>query len=290
MTKIPDLFTVKERTYSIELFPPKTDDGYAHLRETIQALTALKPDFFSCTYGAGGGNRSKTLDIVRHIQEEYGIPAMHHFTCVYHSREEIKGILDDIQAAGIDNILALRGDPPPGQPHWTPGAEHFQYSCELCAFIRKHYGDSFGIGVAGFPEGHVLAPDKDRDAGYLKSKVDAGADFVITQLFFDNRDYFGYMDRLTKLGVTKRVIPGILPITNYDSLIKFCAMCGASVPEKVHTIFAPIREDKQKMLEAGITFAIEQCEELLDRGAPGLHFYALNKLEPVQTILNHVRR
>jgi len=289
MDKITNLFDKKEKTYSFELFPPKTEKGSANLLNTIEQLVALNPDFISCTYGAGGSNRGKTLDVVQHIQEKYNVIGLAHLTCVMHTKEEIKNILEDIKSRNIQNVLALRGDPPQDNPNWQPGEENFRYSSELCAFMRKYFNDYFGIGVAGFPEGHVLCPDKDLDAQYLKTKIDSGADFVITQLFFDNKVYFDYVDRLRKLGVTARIIPGILPITNYPSLVKFCKLCGATVTEEVHKIFTPIQEDKEATLEAGIQFAIRQCRELLDGGAPGLHFYCLNKASPTDKILAEVR-
>jgi methylenetetrahydrofolate reductase (NADPH) len=190
---------------------------------------------------------------------------------------------------GINHVLALRGDPPRDKPNWQPGPENFQYSCQLVAFIREHFGSYFTIGVAGFPEGHLLAANRDLDAQYLKSKIDAGADFIITQLFFNNQDYFDYVKRLRKIGVTARIIPGLLPITDYHSLLRFCSLCGATVTEEIHQIFKPIADDKDAILKAGIDFAIRQGRELLKGGAPGLHFYALNKFHPVSDILNAVR-
>ena len=276
-------------SYSFELFPPKTAEGYTKLLHTISNLCELKPAFFSCTYGAGGGSREKTLDIVEHIQNHHAVPGIAHLTCVLHTREEIKNILTEMKRRGISNVLALRGDPPLNNPDWKPGPENFQYSYELVAFIRKHFGDYFGIGVAGFPEGHSLAPNKQLDAQYLKSKVDAGADFVITQLFFNNQDYFDYVVRLRNLGVQARVIPGILPITDYNALTRFCGLCGASIPEEVHSIFQPVRESPEKTLETGIRFAIKQCQELLQGGAPGIHFYTLNKLSPTDAIFQALR-
>jgi methylenetetrahydrofolate reductase (NADPH) len=206
-----------------------------------------------------------------------------------HTEEEIKKILEDIKRLGVNNVLALRGDPPRDHPDWKPGPQNFQYSSELVEFMRKNFGDYFGIGVAGFPEGHILSPDRDQDAVFLKKKTDAGADFVITQLFFDNKDYFDYVARLRKLGVTCRVIPGILPITDYNGLVRFCATCGASIPQRVHDIFKPIACEPEKMLAAGIKFCVEQCKQLLTLGAPGIHFYTLNKIEPVSTILKSIR-
>jgi methylenetetrahydrofolate reductase (NADPH) len=290
MKKITDLFKTKDRTYSFELFPPKTEEGYQKLLGTIEQLASLKPDFISCTYGAGGGSRDKTFDIVDLIQRRHACIGVAHLTCVLHTKEEIKNILTNIKSRGISNILALRGDPPKDNPDWTPGPDNFKYSSELCEFTRQHFGDHFGIGVAGFPEGHLLCRDRERDAQYLKIKTDSGADFVITQLFFNNQDYFDYVKRLRKLGVTARVLPGILPITDYSGLLRFCALCGATVTDEVKKIFEPIQADKEKTLAAGIQFAVKQCRELLDGGAPGIHFYALNKLHPVDTILSQVRR
>jgi len=260
------------------------------LLETIKALSGLRPDFISCTYGAGGGGREKTLDVIQHIQDKHTIPGLAHLTCVLHTKDEIKSILENMKARGIQNVLALRGDPPQDNPHWQPGKDNFRYSSELCAFIRRHFRDHFSIGVAGFPEGHLLCPDRDQDAKYLKLKIDNGADFVITQLFFDNKDYLEYVARLKRLGVTVPIIPGILPITNYKSLVKFCAVCGAEISDKVRRIFEPIQEDPDATLEAGIRFAVEQCRDLLNGGAPGLHFYCRNKTSPTDRILSALRQ
>lgn len=290
MFKATEIFSQKERTYSFELFPPKTEEGHIKLLETIGHLAGLKPDFFSVTYGAGGGSREKTFDIVQHIAQKHNITAVAHLTCVLHTKSDIKAILENIKARGINNVLALRGDPPKDNPGWKPGPENFQYSSELCAFIRKNFKDHFAIGVAGFPEGHVLCKDRDMDAKFLKIKFDNGADFVITQLFFNNQDYFDYVKRLRKLGVTARVIPGILPITDYPGVVRFCQLCGATVTDEVHKIFKPLQDNKEATLEAGIKFATRQCKELLDGGAPGLHFYTLNKLSPVNAVLKAVRR
>ncbi len=289
MKKITDLFPEQERTFSFELFPAKTEKGYQNLLATIEKLINLQPDFISCTYGAGGGNRERTFDIVQHIQDTYALPSVAHLTCVCHTKEEIKHILEHIKQRGICNVLALRGDPPKDNPDWQPGKNNFKYSSELCAFIREYFGDDFGVGVAGFPEGHLLCPDKDQDARYLKIKIDNGADFVITQLFFDNQQYFHYVERLRQIGVQARIIPGILPITNYDALVRFCRTCGTTIPEEVQNIFEPIQDDPDRCLKEGIEFAIRQCQELLQHGAPGLHFYALNKLHPVDTILSALR-
>lgn len=284
-----DLFKNRSRTFSFEVFPAKTPEGYVKLLETLKSLCALKPDFISCTYGAGGGSREKTLDIVEHIQKTYDIAAMAHLTCMAHTKEEIKNILDDINHRGIKNILAMRGDPPKDRPNWEPGPDNFHYSCELVAFIRDYFGTSCTIGVAGFPEGHLLAPNRQMDVQYLKEKFRSGADFVITQLFFNNEDYFDYVKRLRDVGVTAKVIPGVLPITDYQALLRFCAVCGTTITPEVHAIFKPTTDDPIATMEAGIDFAVHQCRSLLDGGAPGVHFYTLNKIHPVDTILKAVR-
>ena len=285
MQKIKEIFERKKTTISFEFFPPKTDKGYENLLSTIHDLASLKPDFMTCTYGAGGSSRDKTIDIVEHIQKKEHTTGMAHLTCVLHTKEEIRGIISDIKDRGIKNILALRGDPPADNPGWQPGSENFKYSSELAAFIKKEFGDHFCIGAAGFPEGHLLCKDRDRDAQYLKIKIDAGVDFVITQLFFDNKDYFDYVKRLRKLGITNRIIPGILPITDYEKLQRFCSMCGATITENVKKIFEPLQGDALAMEQAGIDFAVKQCKELLAGGAPGMHFYTLNKLSPTDKIL-----
>ncbi len=290
MQKITELFRLKQQTFSFELFPPKTDQGFEKLKETMGELCALKPDFISCTYGAGGGNRDKTFDIVEMLQKKHHTPGVAHLTCVLNTKDQIKSILTDVKARGIQNILALRGDPPQESPNWQPGPDNFKYSSELCAFIRKTFGDHFGIGVAGFPEGHLLCKDRDQDTKYLKLKIDSGADFVITQLFFNNQDYFDYIARLSKLNVKARILPGILPITDYPALVRFSALCGATLTDEIKKTFEPIKDDKIATLEAGIKFAVDQCQELLSKGAPGIHFYCLNKVSPTNRILKAIRK
>ncbi len=288
MALIHKLFNAKERTFSFEVFPVSTPEAYTRLLETLKQLCALKPDFISCTYGAGGGNRARTFDVVEHVQKTYGVPAMAHLTCVLNSRDDISGILREFERRGIENVLALRGDPPKDSPEGA-GLGDFRYASELVAFIRSTMGQKVSIGVAGFPEKHILAPDADSDARYLNEKMKAGADFVITQLFFDNQKYFDYVARLRKLGVTARVIPGILPVTDFAALKRFCERCGATVTPELHRLFEPLAADPAKTLEAGIAFAVKQCRELLKGGAPGIHFYTLNRLSPTDRILSQIR-
>ncbi len=289
MTKVPEIFSQKAKTFSFELFPPKTEAGYQKLLETIGRLARLKPDFISCTYGAGGGNREKTLDIAQLIQRDHGIPSVAHLTCVLNTTAQILEILKDIHTRGIKNILALRGDPPLDHPDWQPGPENFKYSCELCGFIREHFGNDFGIGVAGFPEGHPLCRDLRQDAYYLKNKLSFGGEFVITQFFFDNQAYFNYVTRLREVGVKKRILPGIIPIANYKTILQFAQRDKITVTDEVKAIFEPIQDDPEATAQAGIQFAIRQCRELLAGGAPGIHFYALNKSEAVTEILNALK-
>ena len=268
---------------------PKTEKGHDNLMNTINELVKLEPDYISCTYGAGGGSRDKTFDIVEYIEKEHQTAAMAHLTCVLNTRDDIRKILENVQSRGVRNILALRGDPPAENPDWVPGPDHFKYSSELAGFIRSEFNDHFGVAVAGFPEGHVLCPDREQDADFLKMKIQAGADFVITQLFFDNQDYYDYVKRLRDRGITSRIIPGIIPITDYKALLRFTSLCGASISDEVKSIFEPLAEDKEATRQAGINFCINQCKDLLANGAPGLHFYSLNKVEPTAQILKAVR-
>jgi len=287
--KISDIFREKERTYSFEFFPPKTEKGRGKLFETANILSDLKPDFFSVTYGAGGSSRELTMDIVDQLQKRFGIPTMHHFTCIGHSQAELRTIIEEMKERSICNVLALRGDAPEGMEHWQPSPDGLEYCYQLIELIRS-YDNFFSIGVAGFPEGHIDCPDKETDSKYLKIKVDAGGEFVITQLFFDNKDYFEYVERIRKIGVTVRIIPGILLITDYQQLLRFCNTCGATIPQQVHDIFRPLDGNDEATYQAGIQFAVKQCSELLEGGAPGLHFFTLNKVDPVREVLNRIKR
>ncbi len=287
--RISDILKEKERTYSFEFFPPKTEKGRARLPETASVFASLKPDWFTVTYGAGGSTRGLTMEIVDEFQKRFGVPVMHHFTCVGHSQTELKTIIEEMKKRNICNILALYGDPPQDIADWKPAPDELKYCYQLIELIRS-YGSFFSLGVAGFPEGHIDCPDKETDSRYLKMKIDAGGDFVITQLFFDNKDYFEYSERVRKIGVTVRIIPGILPITNYQQLLRFCNTCGATISQRVHDIFKPLDGDDEATYKAGIEFTVEQCNELLEGGAPGLHFYTLNKVDPTREILSRIKR
>jgi methylenetetrahydrofolate reductase (NADPH) len=287
--KIADILKEKQRTYSFEFFPPKTEKGEAKLYETAAVFTELEPDWFSVTYGAGGGTREKTIEIVDALQKRFDVPVMHHFTCVGHSKSDLKAVIEAMKQRNICNILALRGDAPEGEKEWKPAPDGLEYCYQLIELIRT-YGDFFSIGVAGFPEGHVDCPDKETDSKYLKIKIDSGGEFVITQLFFDNKDYFEYLERTKKVGVNVRILPGIIPITNYQTLLRFCGTCGATIPQRVHDIFKPLDGDAEATYKAGVDFVVEQCKGLLAGGAPGLHFYSLNRVEPTREILGKIDR
>jgi methylenetetrahydrofolate reductase (NADPH) len=282
--KITDIFNEKERTFSFEFFPPKTPKGIENLYKTVEELDRLGPDFTSVTYGAGGSTRGTTLEICAGIQERFDLTVMHHFTCVGHSVAELKEVISQMKTNNIRNILALRGDPPKGIEKWEPVPDGLEFCYQLIDLIRESFGEFFSISVAGFPEGHINCPDRETDTRYMKIKIEHGGEFIITQLFFDNSIYSEYLERLKRAGINVRVLPGILPITSYDGLLKFCGICGATVTREVHDIFGPLKDDEDATREAGIEFAVKQCSDLLDRGAPGLHFFTLNKTEPTREI------
>jgi methylenetetrahydrofolate reductase (NADPH) len=271
---------------SLEFFPTKTEDGErALLERTVPALRQLQPDFCSVTYGAGGSTREKTLAIVDRIQREQRLPTMAHLTCVNATQGETLAVLGQAQALGVRNILALRGDLPDAAP-FTPTAGGFEYSYQLVRFIRQV--GSFSIGVAGFPEGHIAcAEGRYVDWRRLRHKIDQGADFVITQLFFRNRDYFELRDYLAGLGVTVPIIPGVLPILSASQIQRFVALCGANLPENVVSGLERCTDDEE-VVRFGIEYATRQCEELLREGAPGLHFYTLNKTRSTTAIVQNL--
>ena len=292
MQLIRDIYAAKRATgkpvISLEFFPPKTEEGdKALLEKHIPALMAVRPDFCSVTYGAGGSTRDKTLMIVDRIQREHKLTALAHLTCVNHTREQVGELLQKIKAVGCQNILALRGDPPGGAEFQvTPGG--FEFSSQLVEFIRAQNG--FSIGCAGFPEGHVACKaGKQADWQHLKEKVDAGADFVITQLFFDNNDYFQFRDHLTKLGVKVPLVPGMISILSATAIKKFTQLCGAKIPPPLGAKLDALGSDDAAAAEFGIEYCTQQCEELLKAGVPGLHFYTLNKAASTVRVLQNLK-
>ncbi|MGB9601438.1 MAG: methylenetetrahydrofolate reductase [NAD(P)H] [Verrucomicrobiia bacterium] len=273
---------------SFEFFTPKTPEGEVSLNErTIPLLKSLKPDFCSVTYGAGGSTRGKTLDLVDVIQRRHGIVSMAHLTCVNATRQETIDIINEAKNRGIKNILALRGDPPGGVGEFKKIDGGFEFAYQLVELIKQIGG--FSIGVAGFPEGHIACKEgKYVDWDRLKAKIEKGADFVITQFFFDNVYYFEMRDYLLKKGVNIPIIPGIIPITSAAQIKKFTALCGATIPKTMEDKLAQLGDDDDATTEYGIDFATKQCEELLKNGVPALHFYTLNKSIPTMRIIKNL--
>jgi methylenetetrahydrofolate reductase (NADH) len=281
------LATADEPVFSFEFFPPKTDDGERNLRAALEALRPLEPDFASVTYGAGGSTRDRTVEITRWIKQDLGIEAMAHLSCVGATREELDEILDRIAAAGIENVLALRGDPPRGETEWTPHPGGLHYSTELAALINSR--QSFGVGAACFPEVHPDAPDLAHDLRFLKDKVESGASFLITQLFFDNELYFRFVEEARGAGIEVPILPGIMPITDVSQIKTITGMCGATIPEALLEQLELRAGDPDAVLQLGVSYATLQCAELLARRAPGIHFYTLNRSPATRAILSALK-
>jgi methylenetetrahydrofolate reductase (NADPH) len=256
---------------------------------TLSDLAPLEPGFVSVTYGAGGSTRERTLDLVKQIKQKTGIEAMAHLTCVGHHRDELAALLDQLAAAKIENVLALRGDPPLGTSSFEVAPGGFRYASELVRFIReKDY--PFCLGSACYPEGHVECPSREEDLRHLKLKVDAGLDFVITQLFFDNAFYFDFVERARRVGINVPIVPGIMPITNYEQLNRFIRMCGATVPMRLALQLERVKDNPEAVVQLGVAHATVQCVELLQRGAPGIHFYTLNRSPATRMIVSALRK
>jgi methylenetetrahydrofolate reductase (NADPH) len=277
----------EDPVFSFEFFPPKTPEGEEMLRETLGTLRELEPDYVSVTYGAGGTTRERTVEITKWIKRELGIEAMAHLSCVGEPVERLREILDEIAGAGIDNVLALRGDPPRGQREWTPHPDGLRWSTELIDLIAGGY--DFCIGAASFPEVHPDAPDSDHDIRFLKDKLGAGASFLITQLFFDNRFYFDFVARCRAAGITVPIVPGVIPITNVTQLKTITEMCGAAIPPGLLVELDRRADDPDAVLQLGVAYATLQCADLLRRGAPGIHFYTLNRSPATRAILSSLR-
>ncbi|MFQ5582656.1 MAG: methylenetetrahydrofolate reductase [NAD(P)H] [Mariprofundaceae bacterium] len=274
---------------SCEFFPPKTDRGETNLWNCIQELAIINPAYVSVTYGAGGSTQDRTRRIVERIKNETALEPVAHLTCVGSTSAQLGDLLDSYQAAGIENILALRGDPPEGMDHFEATAGGFAYASDLVSFIRRR--DDFSIGVATYPEGHPESKGGMMDdVRYLKLKQDNGADCAITQYFFDNEAFFRFREAASAQGVTIPIIPGIMPVTNFDQIVRFSAMCGATIPAWLHKKMEPIKADLDAVKTMGIDIAIAQCRQLLDADAPGLHFYTLNKSEATIAICRELGR
>ena len=286
--RLPEIFASNPFVVSIEIFPPKTEAGEETLRKHLQTLISHNPAFISCTYGAGGSTQAKTVSWCREILNELERPAVAHFTCVNSTQEQLNQWLDEAQAAGIRNIMALRGDPPQGEETFQAVDGGLSYANELVELIRNHPGQ-FGIGVAGYPEKHIQAPSLEVDQQNLKRKVDAGADAVFTQLFFDNKCFYRFRDSCNKLGISCPVVPGIMPITDFARIKRITSMCGSSFPSGLSSRLETVQDDADAQFEIGVEHAIRQCEDLRNNGVPGIHFYALNKSQACQKILEALK-
>ena len=281
--------TGKGPSFSFEFFPPRTEAGTHNLEEALSALSALDPTFVSVTYGAGGSPAEKvqTIDIVSHMKRDFGLEAMAHFTCVGATVAELRETLDLMRDRGVENVLALRGDPPQGQSEWTATEGGLRYSRELVELIRDDY--DFSIGAACFPEVHIHATDAESDLRYTKEKVEAGAGFLITQLFYDNRCYYEFVERARDIGIDVPIIPGIMPITNAGQIRKITSMCGSDIPAQLQAELELRADDPAAATDFGVAYATLQCADLLANGAPGIHFYTLNRSPATRAILSALR-
>lgn len=282
--KIVDVYGKGKFGLSFEIFPPKSDAGEAQLFAALEALMVFRPSFVSCTYGAGGSTRDKTLELTVKISKIFGVTTAAHRTCVESTEEEIRQWLKKATDEGIDNIIALRGDPPKGETEFKKPEGGLAHANELVTLIRREF-PYFSIAVAGYPETHREAPSPEIDLANLKRKVDAGADAVITQLFYDNRDFFEFRRRYLEVGITEPLVPGILPVINMAQIQRIASLCGAKLPASFLAELDRHRDDPDGQLTVGVEYAIRQCQGLLHSGIPGLHFYVLNKAEAPRRIL-----
>jgi len=274
--------------YSFEFFPPKTDFGLDNLYSRIDRMAALRPAYIDVTWGAGGSTAEKTFDMSKTIQKYFGLDVMMHLTCTNMPKDSIKQVLLDSKENNISNILALRGDPPEGTSRWENNDSEFNNGIDLVKYIRNEFGDAFFIGVGGYPETHQEQKDSDLDISFLKQKVDAGADIIVTQLFYDVEKFLLFRDKCFSAGINVPIVPGIMPIHNYARFIKFTQFCKVNIPSSVSKELESIKNDDSSVIEYGIEQASKMCEELIDEGAPGLHFYTLNLEYSVTEILSSI--
>jgi methylenetetrahydrofolate reductase (NADPH) len=284
--KLPELFANKDFVLSFELFPPKTDAGLAELMRNVEELNEHEPDFFTCTYGAGGSTQDKTLSIAAEVRSSLHIPVASHLTCVGSTREQLRAYLTDARARGVDYIVALRGDPPKGEVEFKAVEGGLSYANELVEMIRAEFPE-FGILVAGYPEVHQEAPDAKTDLENLVRKVDAGADAIVTQLFYDNDDFFRFRDDCVKAGIQVPVIPGLLPVLSLKQVQRIASLCKASLPDDFVAKLEK-SDSPQAQFEVGVEHSIKQTQGLLDAGVPGIHYYVLNKATATNQIVANV--
>jgi len=272
---------------SFELFPPKTAAGFESLNKHVARLVQFSPDFVTCTYGAGGSTRDKTLDVVSAVKRDQGVPVASHLTCVGASVGQLREYLDEAAARHVDYIVALRGDPPQGDSEFRPTQGGLRYANELVRLIRNEY-PQFGIAVGGYPEVHQEQADAQTDLANLKQKVDCGADIVITQLFYNNEDFFGFRERYQRIGITAPLIPGILPVVNLSQIRRIASLCGAKLPSQFQSDLQRYEHDVESQFRVGVEFAMRQAEALVDADVPGLHFYVLNKSQATSAVLQGI--
>jgi methylenetetrahydrofolate reductase (NADPH) len=277
-----------EPLFSVEFFPPKSDDNAQQLLQAAERLQPYKPDFVSITYGAGGSTRSRTLNYARKLREDYCYAVMPHLTCVGHSRDELKQTIAEFKSAGLRQIMALRGDPPKGESNFNPHPDGLSYATELVQLIREGYPEC-ELGVAGYPEKHPEAPSPEIDLLNLKRKVDAGATFITTQLFFDNAVYFKFVENCRRAGITIPVLPGLMSITSHKQALRFCEMCGTAIPDALNEQLLAAGDNKAAVEAIGIEWSYKQARELLEKGAPGIHLYILNRAGPAITLIEKLR-
>ena len=282
--KISDILAARRPAFSFEFFPPKDQAGTDALLATVEKLRPLKPAFVSVTYGAGGSTRARTLEVTKSIKRDLGIEAMAHLTCVGASVDELRTVLDDIAGSGIENVLALRGDPPRGESRFVAPPGGFEYASDLVGLVHEEY--DVCVGGACYPEKHPEALDAASDLRSLTRKVEAGARFLITQLFFDNETYFGFVGRARRAGIDVPIVPGIMPITNVDQIERFTRLCGASIPARLLAELDARRDEPEAILDLGVAYATLQCVDLLARGAPAVHFYTLNKSPATRAVVS----
>jgi methylenetetrahydrofolate reductase (NADPH) len=285
--RIDHILGLGQPTVSFEFFPPRTDAGFAALFKTIDELKPIQPSYVSVTYGAGGSTRKKTVELTERIQRELKVRAMAHLTCVGHTQAELGGVLDELWNAGVENVLALRGDPPAGQAQFVPAEGGFANADALVCFAAARH--PFCIGVAGYPEGHPQCLNRTRDLEHLKQKVDNGASFIITQLFFDNTQFYRFRDAARAMGIKVPIIAGIMPVLNVSQIKRFVSMCGAKIPHPLLTKVEAMEADPEAVHAAGVAYAVQQCNDLLNAGVDGIHFYTLNKSKATVQICKELR-
>lgn len=284
--KVRECFDGRQPVFSFEFFLPKTPEGMAQFRMTVRDLKRLLPSFVTLTYGAGGSARDRTIETAGMIQNELGLTTVAHLTCITHTRAEIQAILEMIRGFHIENLMALRGDRPQDMSLPPEDRRDYRSAAELVRDARAFGG--FCIGVAGYPEKHPEAPTMEDDLRRLREKIEAGADFITTQLFFENEAYFRFVENVRAMGITQPILPGLMPVTNYGQLKKFAALCGARIPEAMVEALEARQSDPEEVIRYGIEWTYRQARDLLDKGAPGIHFYTLNKSRATEVILSRL--